>query len=301
MQNEIDAISDKYLDMQLQSDQATSENKLLQDQIKLLTESNNSYQRKIDEIYSCNILIAKQDDIVSNISASTVSQPEARFTDNVQLEIKKLHKQLLKKEQVIHQLKYLVGKQQAQAQQPGYFLEVEGNDIVDDTMSVLSNRQRFNGTFGAVRGQDGGNGPRKTIKLTKENVEEVKAAENPTEAEEYTGKEYQAFIYQILSDKTRQATEEELDLVAISQIIEPSKLRKYLTMHNELVQDVKKMKEENLEFHTENKSLQDQLTMEMMKNPATETITSARLEYEVRQTEKKKELEMKAIKKDHKA
>jgi len=168
-------------------------------------------------------------------------------------------------------------------------------------MSVLSNRQRFNGTFGAVRGQDGGNGPRKTIKLTKENVEEVEAAENPAEAEEYTGKEYQAFIYQILSDKTRQATEEELDLVAISQIIEPSKLRKYLTMHNELVQDVKKMKEENLEFHTENKSLQDQLTMEMMKNPATETITSARLEYEVRQTEKKKELEMKAIKKDHKA
>jgi len=72
-------------------------------------------------------------------------------------------------------------------------------------------------------------------------------------------------------------------------------------MHNELVEDVKKMKEENLEFHTENKSLQDQLTMEMAKDPANETITSARLEYELRQTEKKKELEMKVIKKDHKA
>jgi len=68
-------------------------------------------------------------------------------------------------------------------------------------------------------------------------------------------------------------------------------------MHNELVEDVKKMKEENLEFHTENKSLQDQLTMEMAKDPANETITSARLEYELRQTEKKKELEMKVIKK----
>ena len=125
--------------------------KLFKDQIKVLNESQSAIQRKIDDLYANNIIIAKEGDAQPLAPGKNT---EATFMANVQGEIRKLHSQLQKKEHVINQLKFLIGKQQAKQQ------AAQGDQAEQAVLSGLGASPSHNSSLpslnASLRSTDGG-------------------------------------------------------------------------------------------------------------------------------------------------
>lgn len=111
--------------------------------------------------------------------------------------------------------------------------------------------------FFVVRGSTKKGGPKRSIRLKQ--VEVVIAMNKICEYSEIQDeqqeiRENRKVIDSILTSKTKLATEEDMDLIGISAIIEPKIVKKYLANHNALVERVQTLEKENKNGGKSNKA-----------------------------------------------
>lgn len=75
--------------------------------MKIQKEANDMLQKKIDQIYSHNIIIPK-DSKDNDDQEQDDFKSKSEFVENIQEEVRKLHYQLQNKDQTINQLKQLI-------------------------------------------------------------------------------------------------------------------------------------------------------------------------------------------------
>lgn len=73
------SLNDNFLDQQLELKEKVTELDLLKSQINVLTESNNAYQKRLDDLYTNNIILPKKGD-AEPVTLKHRSVPEAEFT-----------------------------------------------------------------------------------------------------------------------------------------------------------------------------------------------------------------------------
>ena len=105
MQNMKDEIQDKELLIQ----EIEAKQNLLLDEKKIMMETKDMLQKKIDDIYDNNILIARDGD-KPHQQIDDDARKETKQMENIHEEIRKLHFQVKQKDTIIHQLKQYIQK-----------------------------------------------------------------------------------------------------------------------------------------------------------------------------------------------
>lgn len=267
----------------------------------MLTESNSSLQQKIDEIYASNVVVAKKG---STQPAHPGRNAEAGFMTRVQDEIRKLHQQLQRKEHVINQLKFLVGKQQNQNMAQPEQVEQEAESPTSFAHSLTSQKsaddearpQTVHDSYKAtkerlnlVRGSMFVGGPRQSIKLNKSLASEMQDILGADLVDDATLCD--KTIEDIMSSKTRKATEGELEQITISSIIAADDLKRYLCNHNELVKSVDTFETENKHLKQMVESLKAAMDQQLGKSPDLQKMAEAKISLGLQDQKKEFDLE----------
>jgi hypothetical protein len=83
---------------------------LLKGENRIINETKEMLQKKIDHIYENNILINKEGKSSSNKEEEEQNKEQSAFMNNIQEEVRKLHFQLKQKDSIINKLTKLIEK-----------------------------------------------------------------------------------------------------------------------------------------------------------------------------------------------
>ena len=103
-------MKDDLKDKELQIEEYMAKMNLLKGENRIINESKDMLQKKIDHIYENNILINKEGKSSSNKEEEEQSKEQSTFMNNIQEEVRKLHFQLKQKDSIINKLTKLVEK-----------------------------------------------------------------------------------------------------------------------------------------------------------------------------------------------
>lgn len=132
-------------------------------------------------------------------------------------------------------------------------------------------------------------GPRQSIKLNKSLAGELQDILGADSVQDATLCD--KTIEDIMSSRTRKATEGELDQITISSIIAADDLKRYLCNHNELVQSVETFETENKHLSQLVESLKGALDQQLGKSPDLQKMAEAKISLGLQDQKKEFDLE----------
>ena len=110
MIQKISSLREDLKDKELNIEEFLAKMNLLKGENRIVSESKEMLQKKIDHIYENNILINKEGKSSSNKEEEEQNKEQSTFMNNIQEEVRKLHFQLKQKDTIINKLTKLVEK-----------------------------------------------------------------------------------------------------------------------------------------------------------------------------------------------